>query len=143
AHLAGVDLDDIDRERVDRIAQARRKSGVSNGTVNRTLALLRSVLRTAAHDWEWIERAPKVRLLQEAKGRVRYLSREEAARLLKELSPHLAAMAHFSMLTGLRQRNVRELRWSQVDLERGHVWIHADQAKAGKAIGVPLTDEAT
>lgn len=63
-------------------------------------------------------------------------------RLLWELPDHLAAMMLFSPQTGLRQRNVRELRWSQVDLKRGHVWIHADQAKAGKGISVPLTVQA-
>jgi integrase len=62
--------------------------------------------------------------------------------LLSELPEHLAAMAAFSMLTGLRQRNVRELTWSQVDLARGHVWVHAHQAKGGKGISVPLTRDA-
>jgi integrase len=142
SHLAGVALERIDRDCVDRIAQARRKSGISNGTVNRTLALLRSVLRSAAYDWEWTERAPKVRLLPEPKGRVRYLTLEESRRLLAELPAHLKAMAAFSMLTGLRQRNVRELRWSQVDLDRRLVWVHPDEAKARKGIPVPLTDEA-
>jgi integrase len=141
-HLAGVALDRIDRDTVDRISQARRKSGVSNGTVNRMLSVLRSVLRSAAHDWEWTERAPRVRLLPETKGRVRYLTPAEAVALLRELPGHLAAMASFSMLTGLRQRNVRELRWSQVDLDRRLVWVHPDEAKAGKGIATPLTEEA-
>jgi integrase len=52
----------------------------------------------------------------------------EAHRLLAELPEHLAAMARFAMLTGLRQRNVRELSWSQVDLDRRLVWVRADQA---------------
>jgi hypothetical protein len=38
-------------------------------------------------------------------GRVRYLSRAEAVRLLRDLPEHLAGMALFSMLTGLRQLN--------------------------------------
>ena len=135
-------MDRIDRNRVDQVKFARKAEGVSNGTVNRTLSLLRAVLRSAVHDWEWIERSPRVRLLPEAKGRVRYLSQAEAANLLRELPPHLADMARFSMLTGLRQRNVRELRWSQVDLDRGHVWIHAEDAKARKGIATPLTKEA-
>ena len=142
SHLSGVAVDRIDRNRVDEITLARKSGGVSNGTVNRTLALLRAVLRSAVHDWEWIERTPRVRLLPEAKGRVRYLSQAEAIKLLRELPPHLAGMAKFSMLTGLRQRNVRELRWSQVDLDRGHVWIHAEDAKARKGIATPLTGEA-
>lgn len=44
----------------------------------------------------------------------------------------------FDLATGLRQANVTELEWSQIDLERRFAWIHADQAKARKPISVPL-----
>ncbi|MBX3694214.1 MAG: site-specific integrase [Steroidobacteraceae bacterium] len=141
-HLCGKELSAIDRATIDDIVKARRSKGVANATVNRTLALLRAVLRAAEGEWEWIERAPKVRLLPEAKGRDRTLTRDEAARLLAELPEHLRVMAAFALLTGARQRNVRELQWSQVDLERGLAWIHPDQAKAGRGIALPLTGEA-
>lgn len=54
------------------------------------------------------------------------------------LPEHLAAVARFSLETGLRRSNVTGLLWSQVDLARRTAWIHADQAKARKAIAVPL-----
>ena len=34
------------------------------------------------------------------------------------------------------------LRWSEVDLPRSTAWVHADEAKAREAIGVPLHEEA-
>jgi len=37
---------------------------------------------------------------------------------------------------------VLELKWSDVDVDRRTAWIHADEAKGGEAIGVPLNDEA-
>ena len=40
AHLAGSELSTINRDVVERVTQARKKDGVSSGTVNRTLALL-------------------------------------------------------------------------------------------------------
>lgn len=141
-HLAGVYLSEIDRDVVERVTQARRHEGVRSGTVNRTLALLRSVLRAAAEDWDWLDRAPRVRLLPEPKGRVRFLTTQECTRLLAQLPEHLRTMMRFSILTGLRQRNVRELRWAQVDLERRFVWVDATQAKGGQGIAVPLTLEA-
>ena len=52
------------------------------------------------------------------------------------------AMARFSLATGLRESNVTQLEWSEVDLQRRCAWIHADQAKAGKSIAVPLNDDA-
>jgi integrase len=34
------------------------------------------------------------------------------------------------------------LEWQQIDMQRHVAWIHPDQAKAAKAIGVPLNDDA-
>ena len=62
--------------------------------------------------------------------------------LLAELPEHLADMAAFSLATGLRASNVTGLQWSQLDLARRLAWIHPDQAKARRAIPVPLNAEA-
>jgi integrase len=51
-------------------------------------------------------------------------------------------MVRFSLETGLRKANVTGLEWSQVDLANRRAWIHPDQAKARKAIGVPLSAAA-
>ncbi|AIO25028.1 Site-specific recombinase, phage integrase family [Burkholderia cepacia] len=51
-------------------------------------------------------------------------------------------MARFALETGLRRSNVTGLQWSQVDIVRRVAWIHPDQAKAKKAITVPLSDTA-
>jgi integrase len=141
-HLRGKCLDEISRDLVDQIQSARLREGVSNATVNRTLETLRAILRRAVDDWEWLDRAPKVRMLKEPKRRVRYLTHEEAQRLLSELPPHLADMAAFSLETGLRQANVTGLQWLQLDLAHRRAWIHPDQAKARKAIAVPLSKTA-
>jgi integrase len=45
-------------------------------------------------------------------------------------------------VTGLCEKNVTRLEWSQADLTRRTAWIHPDQAKAKKPIGVPLNNEA-
>ena len=54
----------------------------------------------------------------------------------------MADLAIFSLATGLRAANVTGLEWSQVDEERKLCWVHPDQAKARKAIAVPLNAEA-
>lgn len=106
------------------------------------LVRVRAILRRAQDDWAWIDHAPKVRLYREPKWRIRFLTRDEARRLLRELPPHLQVMARFTLATGLRQHNVSYLRWDQVDMARAVAWIHPDEAKAGKAIGVPLNQDA-
>lgn len=141
-HLRGKYLEDITRDVIDHIAGLRKQGGVSNATVNRMLEVLRAILRKATYEWEWLDKAPRVRMLKEAKRRIRWLTCEEADRLIAELPEHLAEMVRFTLATGLRRRNVTGLEWSQIDLSRRVAWIHPDQAKARKAIAVPLNAEA-
>lgn len=141
-HLNNTTLDEINKAKIDAIKIAKLSEGVSNATVNRVLALIRSMLNSAKNNWEWLDTVPTVKLLPEPKKRLRWLTQEEVGRLLTELPEHLEAMARFALATGLRESNVTGLQWSQLDTQRRCAWIHADQAKAEKAIGVPLNDEA-
>jgi integrase len=140
-HLGGRYLDEIDRALIDKIKDIRAKIATQS-TANRYLAVIRTVLRKACHEWEWIERAPKVSLFREKEGRIRSLTQQEFQTLLSELPPHLADMALFSVATGLRQGNVRLLEWTQVDLERTHAWITPEQHKNGRPHAVPLNELA-
>ena len=140
--LANRDLESINRALIDAITEAKQAEGCSNATVNRTLSLVRSILRKCARDWEWLDRAPAVRLLKEPTRRIRFLTHHQARVLLRELPQHLRDMAAFTLATGLRAANVTGLTWEQVDLARKLAWIHPDQAKARKAIAVPLNDTA-
>lgn len=141
-HLGEKCLDAITRNALDRITDAKLAEGVSNATVNRVLEIVRAVLRKCVNQWEWLDRAPNFRMLKEPTRRIRFLAREEAQRLLAALPEHLADMAAFSLATGLRRANVTGLHWTQVDLVRRIAWVHPDQAKARKAIAVPLNAEA-
>jgi integrase len=140
--LGGKDLSTVTRATLDKITDEKLARGCSNATVNRMLALVRAILRKCVGEWEWLDRAPQVRMLRVPTRRIRFLTHEEARRLLAELPEHLADMAAFSLATGLRAANVTGLQWKQVDLARQLAWIHPDQAKARKAIAVPLNAEA-
>lgn len=140
-HLGKLMLDEITIDVIAAIREDKRKT-TSPATVNRSLALVRSVLKLAKDEWEWLERIPHVKLLKEPKRRVRWLTDAEAARLLAELPPHLRDIAGFSLATGLREGNVLGLEWQQVDMQRRCAWIHADQFKTDKGIAVPLNQKA-
>lgn len=141
-YLNGVMLDEIERSRLDRIMAARIAEGVKNSSVNRVMEVIRAVLRKAANEWEWLDRVPNIRMLPEPTRRIRWITQEQAERLIAVLPSHLAAMVRFSLETGLRRSNVTGLQWSQIDLVRRTAWIHPDQAKARKAIAVPLSTAA-
>jgi integrase len=140
-YLGGKFLDEITRDLIVEIGESKAHEA-SQVTANRHLALIRAILRKCRDEWEWLERIPKVRLYPEPVGRICWITPEQAERLLSFLPSHQAAMARFALATGLRQRNVADLEWSQVDLKGALAWIHPDQAKARKAIGVPLNSAA-
>lgn len=142
-HQLGADrvLTSIDRATVDLVTDNKLGAGAGPRTVNACLEVLRAVLR-AAVGWGWLDAAPPIRMLRLPVRRARWLSVQEARRLLQELPPHLAQLAAFTLETGLRRSNVTGLTWDQVDLNEGIAWIHADQAKGRKAIPVPLSDTA-
>ena len=115
--------------------------GIANSTRNRYIAAASIILNFSAHQGWRPDRASVARF-PEKNHRIRYLTPAEANRLLSELPDYLRAMAEFSLATGLRESNVRLLEWSNVDLVRSIAWVHADQAKAGKSLAVPLNASA-
>lgn len=116
--LGGKDLATITRSTIEQITDEKLARGCSNATVNRTLGLVRAILHRCVNEWEWLERAPHVRMLREPTRRIRFVTREDTQPLLAELPEHLADMAACSLATGLRVANVTGLQWEQVDLAR-------------------------
>lgn len=135
-------LYEIDNQMIEKLATIREKEGITSATVNRLLALIRSILRKAEREWKWIDKAPIISMRYEGEGRERWLSKDEVRKLLRELPSHLADLAIFSLATGLRQANVLGLCWRDVNLEKRHAIIPASQSKTKVPIAVPLNDDA-
>lgn len=117
-HLDNTLLDEIDKNVIEAIITAKLKEGVSKTRVNRVTTVINTILNKAVKEWQWLDSKPHIRKFKEPKIRIRWLTQEEAIRLLAELPPHLAAMAHFTLVTGLREANVTGLEWSQIDMKR-------------------------
>jgi integrase len=108
--------------------------------VNRYLAVTRCLLRTTRDEWQWIDKMPKIRMLHGEVERDRWLTREEAQRLVAACAPHLAAIVRFALATGCRAREIVNLEWNRVDLKRATAWL--DQTKNGTPRGVPLNRDS-
>ncbi|WP_367608471.1 tyrosine-type recombinase/integrase [Legionella sp. W05-934-2] len=148
-HLSWLDpylkkylLADIDSNLIESIAKKKEKAGVTLSTVNRVLEVLRAILTRAHKEWGWLESMPLIRMRRVENRRIRWLTKEEVTRLLKELPSHLKDMAAFTLATGLRESNVTQLKWTQINLEKGHALIHPEESKTNRAIPVPLNKQA-
>jgi integrase len=140
-YLSSVLLKDITRDMVEQLAQMKEKAGASPATVNRMLTLIRAILRKAEREWEWLDKAPMVRMRKEDNKRIRWISPEKVECLKKELPAHIADAMEFTLHTGFRESNTAGLEWSEVDFNRCHAFIPAHKSKSGKAIAVPLNSK--
>lgn len=114
----------------------------SQATVDKMLALVRSILRDA-HKRGWVASVPPITLSPPAnEDDFRWLTREEAMALHDELAEHLRAPFLFALATGWREQNVLRLEWSRVDLGRKVAWFKGSEAKGKRAVGAPLNRDA-
>lgn len=122
---------------------ARRRGEVSDASVNRELGLLRRVLRMADHRWGWaVSRINwKAHWLIEPEPRQRYLTAEEAQRLLDNAASHLRPAIEFSLLTGVRLSNCMTLDWSQIDMRGREITFRLKSRKpGGKTLILPMSN---
>jgi integrase len=117
----------------------KNSSRLSPAAWNRLLSIVAVIHRLAGTQPPPLEKRPT------PPGRTRFLSKKDWGRLqkaLKKESPLLEQCARFALATGLRENNVIELQWSQVDLKRRLAFLYADQVKNRETLGVPLSDAA-
>lgn len=120
----------------------RRSAGITNGTVNRELAVLKAAMRYGARS-EMIERVPMFpKRLKESKPRAGFVTDKEYAVLAKNakdlwLRTFLALGYNF----GFRKGELLALRVRNVDLLEG--WLHIETSKNGEGRKVALTRETS
>jgi integrase len=109
-------------------AKRRRKS-----TANRDLAVLKAALNAAFRDdkvrtdeaWRRVRPFKHVE-----RARLRYLSEEEARRLVNAADVAVRPLIQAALLTGARYGELTSLRTSAVDIKAGTLWFA--ETKAGK-----------
>lgn len=143
--LGDIPLDQLSPISVQKLKKVRTEAGVKPATVNRLLATLKHMVGLAAREWGWIGRDQAaairdVKLLREPPGRVRYLKGDEHQRLLAALPEWLLPLVQLSLLTGMRQGEIRTLRWSSVDLETRVITLI--KTKGNKVVRVHFAPEA-
>jgi integrase len=138
-------LTEIAAAEVEEYKAARLADAVKPASVNREIACLRTMLNKAV-EWGKLSKNPlgygracKVKALKEPPGRVRYLTRDEIARLLEVSPSHLKLIVFFALNTGMRKGEILGLKWADLDLQ--NCIIHVKETKSGERRDIPVSPE--
>lgn len=118
----------------------------SPSTVVRYMAILSHAFTIAIKEWGWIEDSPirKVAKPREPRGRVRFLDNAERIRLLQTCkesqNSYLYTIVVLALSTGMRQGEILNLKWSDVDFEKCRVILQ--ETKNGEIRQVAIAGAA-
>lgn len=140
-YFKGKKLFQITPLEIEQFKKVRKETPVRGGkprsdvSVNRELEVLRHMLNKAV-EWGMLDENPFTRFKQsiffeERNDRVRFLEEDEIRRLLEVSPPYLANLIKAAIFTGLRKGDLLNLRWSDVNLERGFL-VYREQKKREK-----------
>jgi integrase len=106
--------------------------------VNRELACLKTMFNKVV-EWGKLEDNPlrAVKKFKENAARERILSVDEARRLIENAAPALRPVLIIALHTGMRRNEILSLKWSNVDLTRGYIFI--EDSKSGKSRKIPVS----
>jgi integrase len=143
-HFGKLLLVEITGVDVSRYQAARKKDGASPRTVNMEVGTLRAIMRKRRL---WANIQPDIRMLKTKQDTGRALSEDEQHRLLiackKSRSRSLYPAALLSLHSGLRNAELRLLRWRQIDLLHRTITVGKSKTAGGEGRIVPLSQTAT
>lgn len=141
--FGNLSLGEIKAEHIVRYQRERLKAGASGRTVNIEISLMRLILRKHRL---WQNIAGGVQMLKENRDVGREPSEDEVQRLLhaakhsgsRSLYPAVVVRLH----TGLRNEELKLLRWRQIDLLDGSLTVGKSKTEGGKGRVVFLSETA-
>jgi len=137
-------LNEITPAHLEKLKQAMREAGRSPRTIEVTLATLRFALNKAK-DWGIFKGdnpVSKVKIPRCDNRRLRFLTPEEAQALLAEVKKRSIQTYEICLLAlhcGLRFGEITGLRWADIDLNNGIIYIRDPKNKTNRV--AYMTDE--
>ena len=119
-----------------------KKKDIAVATRNRYLAELKAFLNFCHQELGWIEKVPVLKIFKEPRRTFFKLAPFDIKNLLNAAPSYLQPIIAFALLTGFRSSNILNLRWSQIDFERGCVFIAANEHKSKDHVTTPLSNQA-
>lgn len=118
----------------------------SSTTVVRYLSSLSHAFAIAVKDWEWMQENPVMKISKPkiSNGGTRFRSDDEKEKLLQACreseSKGLYPIVILALSTGMRRGEIMNLKWSDVDLDRGSIFLQV--TKNGERRFIPLIGTA-
>lgn len=133
-------LSNISTHDIDDFVDSLKKKGNGDGTINRKLAALSTIMEVAIERGK-LSGKPRMRRLKEAKGRIRWLTDREEDVLLETLKlwekhDHHDAVSVL-LDTGMRLGELWRIRKIDISMKQGiiHIWVN----KGDEPRSVPMT----
>lgn len=111
-----------------RFVAQRLEDGAGNESIRRDLSVLSAALNRAV-EFNKLDRAPPIHTIPPNDARERWLTREEAAALLRQMRKpvrdkrhdHVTLFTRLALYTGARTTAILELTWDRVDFRAGTI----------------------
>lgn len=117
-YLYTITIKDIEKFKVERASQ------VTPATVNRELATLKTMFSKAVLWGKLHDNAAKpVKFLNEPKGRLRFLEKEEIVKILTNCNKNLRPLVILALNTGMRRGELFGLKWHDVDFKNNIITL--------------------
>lgn len=113
---------------------------LKNASINRYLSSLKRAYNIMIADDLITYNPCKIKKLEEDNRRFRYLTQDEWSRLKNELAGDVLNIVTVALLSGLRKRNVLQLKWEQIDLTLRTIELLKTENKGKKYIKLPIAD---
>lgn len=110
-----------------------RQEEVADPTINKELVLFSAAINEYNRRFGAMIPNPVSGLkLRESSGRTRWITKEEAKKLLLAASPHVADYITIGLYTGMRRKEMTTLNWRDIDLARGIITVRCSKTKRGE-----------
>ncbi|PIS37279.1 MAG: hypothetical protein COT35_06870, partial [Nitrospirae bacterium CG08_land_8_20_14_0_20_52_24] len=130
-------LSDISPWKIEKYKSGRIKEEAAKATVNRELALLKVVFSKAVL-WGKARENPvkKVKLFRENNRRERFLTEEEAQKILDAATIPVKHFITIGLNTGMRKGEILGLRWKDISYEQNIIILKDDKSGSGRKIPI-------
>jgi integrase len=116
---------------------------LSNSSINRKIDMLRAVILQARSKWgvETSEVNISKHRLRIAEARTRWITAQEADKLVFHAADHIKPIIRCALLTGLRLSNITGLSWEQVNMHSRIISLRVkSKLPGGKRLEIPISD---